>query len=405
MSADLKMKVDLDGRAQGPLVGIGVADFSSVVSGPFCAQVLGDLGADVTKVETFVGDSTRMMGPPFRDGVSGIFAQFNRNKRSIAIDLKRPQGRAVAQRLAGNADVMLENYRPGVAERLGIGYQAVAERNPGLIYVAINGFGPDGPYASQPAYDTVIQGLSGFMPIQGADGEPQLVRNIIADKTSGLTATYAVMAALFARERGDGRGQKICVPMLDAYAAFILPDAFGPETFLPKEGPGVDFSGVHRTWQTKDGYVVMMIVEDRQFAGLCRVLEREELIDDPRYANLMTRLAHAAELFEEIESELAKRTTEEIVKGARRHGVPLAPANTIEDFLEDPQVAANGTVLEVEHAGGQIRVLRNPVRFESTPTSYRRHPPRRGEHTDQILGEAGYSAEEIAALRSSGSVA
>src|SRR5262245_8099073 len=245
------MDVDINGAAKGPLAGVRVIDFSTVVSGPLCTQILGDLGADVIKIETERGDATRMMGLPFRAGLTALFSQVNRNKRSCVLDLKKAEGQDVARRLVRGADVLVENFRPGVMERLNLGYDALAQVNPRLIYVAITGFGSEGPYADQPAYDMVIQALAGFAPIQG-DDEPRLIRNIVADKATGLTAAYAVMAALFQRERG-GHGQRVDVPMLDAFAAFILPDLIGAETFPPKEEIPLPVrpAELYRAWKTK----------------------------------------------------------------------------------------------------------------------------------------------------------
>ncbi len=401
------MDVEIGGVARGPLAGIRILDLSAVVSGPLCTQVLGDLGAEVIKLEAPRGDTTRWMGPPVKGGLSGWFSQFNRNKRSIAIDLKTAEGQEVARRLAREADVVVENFRPGVAERLGVGYEKLVEENPALIYVAITGFGPEGPYRDLPAYDTVIQGIAGFMPSQGGSGTPQLVRSIVADKASALTAVYAVMAALLARERGDGRGQRIDIPMLDAFAAFMLPDVFTAETFVPKEGPELPFSpaDLHRTWETADGYVVLLVLEDRQFQALCRALDREDMIDDPRGANLLQRIQHAGELFPMLEEAIKKWPTRELIERARRFGAPVAPVNGIEEFLADPQVAANRTVFETEDSeAGRLRLFRNPVRFARTPTSLRRHPPRLGEQTDEILREAGYDDAQIAKLRADGAV-
>jgi len=402
------MDVSLNGRPAGPCSGISVLDFSTVISGPMCTMILGDLGADVVKVEPPRGDATRMMGPPFKGGLSALFVHFNRNKRSLVLDLKRPEGQAVAQRLAGDADVVVENFRPGVAQRLGIDYATLAARNPKLVYLAISGFGPDGPYAAQPAYDTVLQGLTGLMPVQGGRHIPALIRSMIADKSTALTAVYGILAALLARERAGGRGQLVDLAMLDAFAAFILPEALTRETFLPaddwKHLP--DLGDIHRTWQTADGHVVMMIIEDSQFQGLCRVLEREDLLDDERCASLMTRIIHATELFPLLEAELKKWPTQALVERARAFGAPLAPVNSVAEFLRDPQVAANGTVFESEDArAGTIRYLRNPVRFLHNPSSLRHHPPRLGEHTTEVLEAAGYSDGEIAALRNDGVVA
>lgn len=402
------MKVALGGKQTdnpGPLAGVRVLDLSTVVSGPLCSQFLGDLGAEVVKVEAPYGDTTRRMGLPDASGFTGWYVQFNRNKRGLAANLKTEAGRDVIRRLARDADVVLENYRPGVAERLGIGYGDLSKENPRLIYAAVSGFGPDGPYHDLPAYDSVIQGLAGFMHTQGgAGGEPTLVRSIAADKASGMTALYAILAALYAREKNGGRGQRIDVPMLDSYVAFMLPDIFQDRTYAdaPEPAPAPD---IHRTWATQDGHVVMMIIEDHQFHAMCKALDREELIDDPRCANLVARFMNADTLFAELESELLKWTTREIVERARKFGAPVAPANSIPDMMEDPQARHSRVVFEVHHEkSGTLRYLRNPVRFAETPTSMRHHPPRLGEHSDEVLREAGYSAEEIAALREAGAI-
>lgn len=400
------MDVKLGERPRGPLAGIRVLDLSAVVSGPLCTQILGDLGADVLKVESPGGDTSRRLGPPWKAGLSGFFVHFNRNKRSIAVDLKREEGQALVRRLALGADVLIENFRPGVLARLGLDRAALERENPKLITVSINGFGPDGPYRDHPAYDTVIQGLTGFMEAQGGDGPPQLVRSIVADKTTAMTAAYAILAALFARERDGGRGQHVDVPMLDAYAAFMLPDVITNTAFAddPPQ-PGLKASEIHRAWQTADGHVVMMIIEDRQFHAICRVIGREDMIADPRCTNILVRLMNARELFAELEQELRKWPTAELVARARAEGAPLAPAYGIADFLSDPQVAHNRTVFEVpDPEAGSLRLLRSPVRFERTPTDLRRLPPRLGADADAILKEAGYSDEEISALRGSGAI-
>lgn len=400
------MDIDINGVARGPLAGIRVLDLSTVVSGPLCTQILGDLGADVIKVETPRGDTTRMMGPPFKAGLTPLFAQVNRNKRSIAVDLKQADGQVVVRRLAGVVDVLVENFRPGVTERLNLGYDALAAANPKLIYVAISGFGPDGPYRDFPAYDMVIQAMSGFAPLQG-DDEPRLIRNIMADKASGMTAAYATMAALFQRERSGGQGQRIDIPMLDAYAAFVLPDALGAETFPPAEGAfmPVKAADLYRCWKTADGFVAIVIIEDHQFQAICKAVGREDVAQDERYAGLFQRVVNSEELFRLFEVELGKWKTADLVARARQLGAPLAPVYAVKDMLDDPQVAANRTVFETEEPGaGRMRLLRNPVRFGAAQTSVRRFPPRLGEHSDELLREAGYDAEEIAALRGGGIV-
>jgi crotonobetainyl-CoA:carnitine CoA-transferase CaiB-like acyl-CoA transferase len=397
------MDVVAPDAAKGPCSGIRVVDFSTVISGPLCTQILGDLGADVVKVETPGGDFSRHT-PPVREGMSGFFACFNRNKRSIQIDLKSDAGRDVARRLCREADVVVENFRPGVADRLGIGWQDLSAENEKLIYVSISGFGPDGPYSKHPAYDLVIQGLVGVMPIQGGEGPPVLMKSLVADKCTAMTASNAVLGALFHRERSGGRGQKIDVPMLDSFAAYLLPDLLATRVLDPQPElpPAVD---IYRTWKTRDGFVTGIIIQDNQFEGFCRAIEREDLLESPEYKTIIDRILKAEQLFELCESELAKCSTQEFIERARRFGAPFAPAQTIEDFLEDPQVQHSGVHFETEDPhGGRTRMLRHPARYSESPASLRRHPPRIGEHTDEILEAAGLDAEAVAQLRKQGAV-
>ncbi len=391
------------GAERGPCTGLRVVDFSTVVSGPLCAQILGDMGADVVKVESPGGDFSRHV-PPLRDGLAGFFAAFNRNKRSIGVDLKSGEGRDLARRLCRDADVVVENFRPGVADRLGIGYADLSAENPRLVYVSINGFGPDGPYASHPAYDLVIQGLVGVMPIQGGDGPPVLMKSLVADKCAALTAANATLGALLHRER-SGRGQRVDVPMLDAFAAYVLPDLMVDRVFEPPiESPtaGID---IYRTWPTRDGHVTGIIIQDSQFEGFCHAIDRPELAGDERFTPLINRLMHVHELFELCEAELARWDTAEFIERARRFGAPFAPAQDVEAFLEDPQVVRNATHFQSDDPhGGSTRFLRHPARYAESPASLRRHPPRLGEHTDEILAEAGVDDDTAQRLRKEGTV-
>jgi len=389
----------------GPLDGVRVVDFSTVISGPVCSQALGDLGADVVKVEPPTGDPSRYSGAPFREpGFSAFLAQFNRNKRSIALDLKREEARAVARRLARDADVLVENFRPGVTDRLGIGWRELREDNPRLVYCSICGFGSDGPDADRPAYDHVVQAYTGLMPTQGGTDGPRLIQGGVADKATGMTAYSAILAALFARER-SGVGQRVEVPMIDAFAAFGLPEAMMPHTFPPLESDAPGVNDVFRTFATADGHVVGLTIQDAQFRGLCAVLGREDLADDPRFAELGPRFVNYRELCDLLAVEIAKQSTASFAGRCRKEGVPFARVNDLGDFLDEPQVANNETVIEVEDERfGATRYLRHPVRYERTPARLRRHAPRLGEHTEEILAEAGYGAEEIEALRGAGAI-
>ena len=384
------MKIEIGGEPHGPLAGIKVVDLSTIVSGPLCAQALGDLGADVVKVEAPpIGDTARIIGGIQKAGMTGFFAQFNRNKRSVKLDLKTDKGRDALLALIDSADVLIENYRPQVMARLDLGYDVLAARNPRLIYVAINGFGSTGPYATRPAYDMVIQALSGFAKELGSEESPRLISNLVADKTSGLTALSGVLAALFARER-TGEGQRVEVPMLDAFASFILADSFGAQIFGPPPGDPSIADNLYRAWPTQDGHVAMIIIEDHQFKAICRVLGREDAADDARFATLMDRMTNAPSLFAMLGEEIPKHTTAELVERAAEEGAPLAPVNGLQELLEDEQALANSIVVDIPHAeAGSIPVLRSALRFEKTPSNIRRAPPMLGEHTQEVLREAG----------------
>jgi crotonobetainyl-CoA:carnitine CoA-transferase CaiB-like acyl-CoA transferase len=391
----------------GACAGIRILDFTAVISGPMCTQILGDLGADVIKVEPPSGEANRYSGAPFREpGFSGMIAQFNRNKRSLVVDLKSDEGRELILSLVPKFDVVAENYRPHVMESLGLGWETLRARHPGLIYLAINGFGSDGPYAELPAYDMVMQGLVGLMPQQGGDGPPRLVQGSVADKSTSMTAVSAVLAALLARERDpEGRGQRVEVAMIDAYAAFALPEAMVSRSFPPLEGnpgSGADF---FRCWETADGHVVGVIIQDSQFAGLCRALDRPDLARDARFETMGPRFQNYGELVPLLAEEIRRHPSKRLVERARAEGAPFAPVNDVEAFLADPHVRHRGSVRELEDPRfGTTRYLAPPIRMERTPTAIERHPPRLGEHTVEVLSELGIDDREIERLLGKGTI-
>ncbi|MBB82330.1 MAG: formyl-CoA transferase [Deltaproteobacteria bacterium] len=392
---------------RGPLAGIRVLDLTSVVSGPMCTQQLGDLGADVVKLESPGGDQTRYSGAPFKEPLfSAMHTQMNRNKRSLVVDLKSDAGRNLVLDLIDRFDVVVENFRPAVMPRLGLDYATLAARHPGLIFCSINGFGSDGPYADLPAYDQLMQGLVGIMPAQGGDGPPQPVNGPIADKTTAVTAVQAILAALFERERDpEGRGQRVEVAMIDAYAAFALPDPMTPRAFPPEVLETAMSSAFFSAWETADGHVVGLIIQDHQFAALCRVLDRNDLAEDARFKEMGTRLGNYIELVGLLKEEVRKWQSAAFVARAREEGATFGPVNDIDAFLTDPHVRHRATVRVLEDERfGPTQYLAPPWRFDRTPASIDRHAPRLGEHSDEVLRELGLGEAAIVRLKEEGAV-
>ena len=400
------MDVKLSESPTGPLKGIRVLDITTQITGPLCSQQLGDLGADVIKIEPLHGDFGRWMVPPDRAGLTGYFCQLNRNKRGLTVDLKSEQGVAVIKRLAAQADLLVENFRGGVAARLGIDYPDLKPLNDRLIYLSITGFGPTGPYSARPAYDMLAQGLVGMTHIQGMGhkDKPQLIQHAIVDKTTAVTAAGAAMAALYARDRqgGTGVGQRVDVPMIDAYAACSLPDMMTVDTFQPSELPDPEPLAVLRVFEAQDGYVVGMALQDNHFKGFCEAMECTGLLDKPGCSNIGERIADFGWL-DDIAAAIARFPVAEVLSRLEAAGVPFGPVKTIREFVEDPQVKHNGTVFEAEdEAAGTMRYVRYPGHLSETPAALYRHPPRLGEHTAEVLAEAGYSEAEIDQLRQAG---
>jgi crotonobetainyl-CoA:carnitine CoA-transferase CaiB-like acyl-CoA transferase len=392
----------------GPLDGVRVIDCSSFLSGPLATRVLGDQGADVVKVEPpGRGDLTRALGSA-RAGMGALFAVSNRSKRSLALDLKRPAAREVLQRLVAGADVFVQNFRPGAAERLGAGEDELRRVRPDLVYVSISGFGESGPYAGKRVYDPVIQALSGLADIQRdrSSGRPRMVRTVVPDKLTALAAAQAITAALFARER-TGRGQHLRLAMLDAALEFLWPEGYAGYTWR-----GDEARGARRTlaqdlvFETADGWITAGAVSRGEWEGLARAAERPEWLSDERFRTAAGLVRHADERLALMAEALRTRATGDWLERLEREGVPCAPVLRRSEVLEHPQVKANAIVVESEHPhAGPMRQPRPAARFEATPASIARPAPALGEHSDEVLAEAGFDASAVARLRADGSVA
>ena len=397
--------------AGGPLTGISVIDLSAVVSGPFGTSILADQGADVIVVEqVHAPDIMRVSGPlaESAQGVSSSWASMNRNKRSITLNLKDPRGRELVLALISDADVVVQNFRPGAIERLGLGWEVLHALNPDLVMCSISGFGSDGPYSHRPAFDAVVQSIAGYPTVQVDDrGEPQLMATIVCDKVTSLNVAQSVCAALVARSLGHG-GQHIEIAMLDASIHFLWPDAMWNQTYMDHESDTPDLSTICKLFPTSDGWAMIYpLGTDAQWQALCEALDRPDLASDTRFADLHGRIAHGDEINEELQRETERFTTAALVKLMDEADVPTAPVNTREEMLADPQVRHRGIVQESEHPTvGRIRSVRSPALFSKTASVHTRHAPLFGQHTDEVLTELlAVSAEELVTLRTDGVIA
>ncbi len=396
------------GGPAGPLSGIRVLDLTSVVLGPYATQMLGDLGADVVKIEAPDGDTTRYTGPRCHDDMASLFMGVNRNKRSLVLDLKQAAARDVLLRLVDRADVFVHNIRPQKLDKLGLGHDALLARQPRLIYAGIHGWREDGPYGGRPAYDDIIQGLCGVASLMDRlTGEPRYAPTIIADKTCGLMAAQAILAALFHRER-TGRGQFVEIPMFESMVAFLMVEHLHGRTFVPKRGE-TGYSRVLAPWRrpyrTADGFVCMLAYTDGQWQRFWGALGKPEMMRDPRFVDMAARSRHIDEVYKLAGQALAGRPTAEWLALFDSLEIPAGPVCSLDDVLADPHLEAIGFFKHRQHpTEGEIVLPDIPLRFAETPGSIDRLPPRLGEHGRELLQEVGLRPEQIAALAASGAV-
>lgn len=384
----------------GPLEGIKVLDLTSMVSGPVAAMMLGDQGADVVKVEPIHGEQLRHLGEPY-NGIPATFFSCNRNKKSLAVDLKDETGKDILWTLISTADVLLQNFRPGAMARMGFSEEKVREKNPGIIYVSISGFGEKGPYSHKRVYDPIIQGLSGATDIQAdrKSGRPNMIRIILADKVSALTAAQAVSSALFHRER-YGEGQHIKISMLEATIAFFWPEGMSGLTYAENETDvRKTFSSIDLIYETKDGYLTISVISDKEWKGICEALERQELITDERFKSSLARRRNAEERREVIGEEVSKRSSAELLQILDANDVPCAPLLDRAELMDHPQIVESETILRESFIGfGEVRQARPAARFQLTESSLRLPAPKLGQHSREILESLGYDEAKCDAL-------
>lgn len=388
----------------GPLTGFRIVDLTTMIAGPLATCILADQGAEVIKVEhPSGGDHSRQVADR-RGGFSASFLQNNRGKRSVTLNLKDPRGRAAVLRLAARADVFVQNFRPGVVERLGLDEAAIRAVRPDIVYASIAGFGFDGPLARRPVYDPLIQAMSGLASVQGAGGRPRLVRTILPDKVTAIQASQAITAALLARSR-SGEGTHLHLSMLDTITAFLWASDMSGLTFVGDERQAAEEgqSFVELIYQSADGYLAVSAHTDSTWTGLCRAVGRPDWLSDPRFTSVELREINKPARLELTQSALIERPTAEWLERLTKEDVPCAPVLSRAETLEHPQIVANGAVAEAEHpSAGTIRYAPTPARFSATPCDAPGPAQALGAETRAVLVEAGYGAAEIDALIADG---
>src|SRR5215470_14641259 len=393
-----------------PLDDLFVVDLSRILSGPVCTMLMADMGAEVIKVEPPpLGDDSREWGPPFIGGISTYFLSVNRNKKSLGLNLKAEEGRQILWRLIERADVLIENFRPGVLDKLGFGFEAVSKANPRLVYCSISGFGHTGPYRDRPGYDVIAQGESGMMDLTGyPDGPPAKLGASLADVVAGLYACNGICLALLARHK-TGKGQHVDVSLLDGmvstltyHALIYLTTGRSPKRAGTRHPSIVPYE----SFEAKDGFVNIAVTNQKQWENFCQVCGFPEIAQDPRFAEMKARLANYGELRPMIERVISKMTRAEVFAAMSEVGIPAGPINTVGEVLEDPQIRAREMVVELAHPEyGPLKVLGIPMKLSSTPGVVQNAPPKFGEHNKEVLTNLGFSEDEIASLEKSGVIA
>lgn len=407
-----------DSPTTGPLSGLRILDLSRILAGPICTQFLGDLGADVIKIERpGEGDDTRKWGPPFLTGTDGAdtgesayFQSANRNKRSVAVDISNAEGAKIIRSLAQDVDILIENFKVGGLKKYSLGYDDISAIKPDIVYCSISGFGQTGPYAARPGYDYLAQGLGGIMSLTGEpDGQPMKVGVAIADVVCGLYAANAIQAALLERHE-SGLGQHIDLSLLDTQVSWLVNE--GLNYLVSGETPkrrGNQHPNIvpYQTFGCADGYLIVAVGNDGQFRRLCAVLGLDGLADDPRFATNPKRSVNRDDLIPQLEPAIARFTRDDLLDRLAASNVPAGPVNTVDQVFDDPQILERDMRISMPHpaTGSGIEMIGNPVKFSRTPVSYRHHPPMLGEHTREVLRGMGMTHSEIDRLAADGVIA
>ena len=393
-----------------PLEGVKVLDLTQIMAGPYCTMMLADMGADVVKVEKpNGGDDTRRMGPPFIEGESAAFLGINRNKRSIVIDLRSDPGRELAQRMARQSDILVQNFRPGALERMGLGYEQVREINPAIVYCTISGFGATGPYARRGGFDLVTQGMSGLMSVTGhPDGPPVKVGVPICDLNAGMFGAIGILTAYINRLR-TGQGQHVDTSLLEGGIAYTFWESamyFATGEVPEPKGSAHRLTAPYQAFETSDGYVNVGAANQANWERLCAAIGRDELVTDPRFVAPSDRMNNVDELVSTLEAIFSQESSAHWLKTLEDAGVPCGPIYDLEQVYADPQVQAREMMVETEHpVAGRVKNIGIPIKLSETPGRFRRPAPALGQHTDEVLRELGCSDGEIEKLRSDGAVA